>query len=118
MTRRIVLVLTLGTLIALGTWFIGWLAVPLVALVAGAWRREIWPVTLAAVLAWSALLVADAAGGRFGALATSVGGVIGVPAIGPVILTLVFAALLAASAATVGGFIGTAVMSSRKGVVS
>jgi hypothetical protein len=117
MNRRIAITLV-ALLIALATWYLGWLSVPVIALLHGLWRREVWPPTLAAVLAWSALLALDALGGRFGALATSVGGVIGVPAAGPVIVTIVFAALLAASAATLGTFVGVVVMTRRKGVVA
>jgi len=116
--RRVGLILPSALLIASATWFVGWLSVPAIAFAYGIWQREVWPVTLASVLAWSALLITDAIGGRFGALAAAVAGVIGIPAAGPVLGTLVFVALLAASAAALGSFVGAAVMSTRKGVVA
>ena len=116
--RRGLLVPVLAVLLAATTWLVGWWSVPVVALIVGLWRRDTWPVTLAAVLAWTALLVFDVSSGRFRALAVSVGGVMGLPTAAPLIATLVFVALLAASAATLGAFIRLAVMSARKGVVA
>ncbi|MEO8563268.1 MAG: hypothetical protein ABI601_14385 [bacterium] len=92
--------------IAAMTWVAGWWGVVLVALVVGAvqWRRRGigWTTALAAIVAWGALLLADAAKGRFGALASAIGGVMRVPAAALVVVTLLFAALLAWSAAVVG----------------
>jgi hypothetical protein len=88
------------------TWVAGWWGVALGSLVIGMvyWeRRAIARIaTLAAVVAWSALLVADALGGRFGALASSISGVLRIPSVGLIATTLVFAALLAWSAAVIG----------------
>ena len=92
------------------TWSLGWWGVVVAALVAGAvlWRRRgaPWVVALAAVVAWGALIVLDALGGRFSALATSIAGVLRAPAAALLVVTLLFAALLAWSAAVVGGEIG------------
>jgi hypothetical protein len=99
-----------AALIALLTWIVGWWGVPLVAVVAGAIlcrRRGITGLTaLAAIVAWSVLILVDGASGRFGVLAGVVGGTMGIPAGALLIVTLLFAALLAWSAATVGAEIG------------
>ena len=102
-----IIVLTIvAAILAALTWFVGWWGVPLVAVVAGAllWRRRgiAWLVALAAVIAWSVLILADGLSRRFGALAGVVGGTMGVPAGALLIVTLLFAALLAWSAATIG----------------
>ncbi|MDB4906191.1 MAG: hypothetical protein JWO05_975 [Gemmatimonadetes bacterium] len=87
---------------ALTTWLFGWWTVPLVA------AQAAWPAgarwkasTLAwcAMGAWVLLLLWDAAGGRLGAVSQMVGGAIQVP--GPVLMvvSVLFAGLLAWSAA-------------------
>ena len=95
-----------AAIIAALTWIVGWWAVPLVAAVAGVllWTRRgvTGQVALAAVVAWSVLILIDGSSGRFGALAGAVGGTMGVPASALLIVTLLFAALLAWSAATIG----------------
>ena len=94
------------------TWVVGWWGVVLAALVVGAvqWRRPgiAWLNALATVIAWSALLLLDAASGRFGALASVIGGVMRVPAAAVVVVSLLFAALLAWSSAVLGSEIGQA----------
>ena len=89
--------------IAFGTWVAGWWAVPVLALVAGflAWRPS--SVSLAAALAWTILLVVDTTAGNMSAIATTLGNVMGLPAPAVVAATLLFPALLAWSAATLGG---------------
>lgn len=92
--------------IAALTWLVGWWGVPVVAAIAGVllWRRPAiaWLVALAAVVAWSALMLADATRGRFAALSAAVGGTLRVPASALVAVSLLFAALLAWSAAALG----------------
>jgi hypothetical protein len=104
--------------IAVLTWLLGWWGVVIAALVAGALlhRRSgaAWLVALAAVLAWGALVAVDALGGRFSALATSVGGVLRVPAGALLVVTLLFGALLAWSAAVVGSELGRLVHQRRR----
>jgi hypothetical protein len=99
-----------AAVIALLTWIVGWWGVPLVAAVAGAIlsrRRGITGLAaLAAVVAWSVLILVDGASGRFGVLAGVVGGTMGIPAGALLVVTLLFAALLAWSGATVGAEIG------------
>lgn len=65
------------------TWWLGWWGVVVAALVAGALlgrRAAAWLVALAAVVAWCALFLIDAMGGRFATLASSIAGVMQVPA--------------------------------------
>jgi hypothetical protein len=96
--------------IAAATWLAGWWGVVLAALVVGAVHRRrpgiAWLTALAAIVAWGALLLVDAARGRFGALAAAIGGVMRVPAAAVVVVTLLFAALLAWSSAAVGSEVG------------
>jgi hypothetical protein len=92
------------------TWILGWWGVPLAAAVTAVLLRNrrgvAWLVALAAVIAWSALILVDGVGQRFGALARIVGGVLQVPAAALLAVTLLFAALLAWSAATIGAEVG------------
>ena len=103
--------------VAVLTWLLGWWGVVVAALGAGAllWRRRAgaWLVALAAVVAWGSLLVMDSIGGRFATLAASLAGVMRVPAPALRIVALLFAALLAWSAAVVGGEIGRLVRAKR-----
>lgn len=99
-----------AAILAATTWVAGWWGVPLVAAVVGALlctRRGIAGLTaLAAVIAWSVLILVDGASGRFGALAGLVGGTLQLPAGALLTVTLLFAALLAWSAAALGVEIG------------
>lgn len=110
--------LATGLAVAALTWLLGWWGVVIAALLAGAvlHRRgaAAWLVALAAVLAWSALVAVDALGGRFSALATSLGGVLRVPAGALLVVTLLFGALLAWSAAVVGSELGRLVHQRRR----
>jgi hypothetical protein len=109
---RATAIVLLAAAVAIGglTWVVGWWGVIVAALVVGAmWparKRIAWLAALAAVVAWSALLLADAAGGRLGVLAASVGGVMQLPAAALVVITLLFAALMAWSATVVGSEVG------------
>ena len=88
------------------TWVAGWWGVPLVAAVVGVLlgtRRGIAGlVALAAVIAWSVLILVDGASGRFGALADVVSRTMQLPAAALLAVTLLFAALLAWSASALG----------------
>jgi hypothetical protein len=107
MTRILTIV---AVLLVAATWIAGWWGVPLAAAVVGVLlctRRGIAGlVALAAVIAWSLLILVDATSGRFGALARVVGGTLTLPAGALIAVTLLFAALLAWSAAAVGVEIG------------
>ena len=104
-----VLAIVAAVLVA-ATWIAGWWGVPLVAAVVGillCTRRGIAGlVALAAVIAWSVLILVDGASGRFGALAGAVAGTLTLPAVALLAVTLLFAALLAWSAAAIGVEIG------------
>jgi hypothetical protein len=101
-TLALVLVIVFGA----GTLLWGWWTVPAVALVFGAMvgpgARAGWIAGNAAGLAWAALLGWTSTQGPMGSLARMLGAVMGVP--GPLLLavTVLFAALLAASAGVVG----------------
>ena len=98
------LVLLVAVGVAALTWVIGWWGVLVVALIAGtvAYAREgaAWRIALGAALAWAVLLLFDARGGALGTLSRALAGVIGVPAFALFVLTLLFPAVLAWSAAT------------------
>jgi hypothetical protein len=103
--------------VAMVTWLAGWWGVIVAAFVAGvvlhARRGAAWLVALACVVAWGAIIVASSVGGRFAALASAVGGTMGVPAAALVIVTLLFGALLGWSAALLGGELASAIRSPR-----
>jgi hypothetical protein len=92
------------------TWMVGWWAVPLVAVAAGAvlWRRRgiAWLIALASAGAWGAIVLVDAARGRLPVLAATLGGLLKVPGALLLAVTLLFAALLAWSAAVIGAELG------------
>jgi len=113
----VIALLVTALAVAALTWLVGWWGVAIAALLAGAvlWRRRgvAWLVALAAIVAWSALILTNAIGGRLATLASSIGGVMSVPPILLVIVTLLFGALLAWSAAVLGSEIGRAARSAR-----
>jgi hypothetical protein len=92
----------------LATW-LGWWAVPVVALLWGAIRpgvrRPAGNAAIAAALAWAAWLVVDRVAGTaaLAALAVRLGGVMNLPAVALIVLTLLFPALLAWSATALAG---------------
>ena len=100
-------VLLLAAAIAIGTWTLGWWAVPLVG---GGWglmkrgRPRFGDAFVAATLAWAALLAADAAAGAMDRLTTVMGGIFSMPGSLVLAVTVLYAALLAGCAAQVAGF--------------
>jgi hypothetical protein len=92
------------------TWVMGWWGIVLAAVVVGFAFRDQggggWRVALAAALSWTALLLVDVMSGPFARLAHTLGGVIRVPAFALIAVTLLFAAALAWSAATVAAVLG------------
>ena len=100
----IFILLVTGATAAL-TWLLGWWGVLLGAAIVGFVFHEHggggWRVALGAALAWALLLAIDAASGPFGVVARTLGGVMRLPAAALALLTLVFPAALAWSAATV-----------------
>lgn len=99
--------LLLAGAFALATW-LGWWAVPLVGLLWGGLGPRVgaparWSAG-AAALAWGGWLVVDRAvgGAGFGALLDRLGGLLHLPSALLPVLTVLFAVLLAGSAAVVG----------------
>lgn len=104
---RFFAVVALCVAFAAGTLLVAWWTVPAIGLVwglaAGRMRGHAWRAALAAALAWLVLLVVDAAGGPLLGLGTLFGAVARVPSAAFFALTLAFPALLAWSAAALGG---------------
>jgi hypothetical protein len=93
--------LTLVT--AAGTWWGGWWMVPLAAAAYGLWgaryRAAVFTATLAGAAAWGALLAYDASLGPVGRLTQLFGAIFRVSDGTLLVLTVAYAALLAAAAA-------------------
>jgi hypothetical protein len=91
---------------ALGTWVLGWWAVAIVAIIAGAMHRaeygRPWRVALGCLAGWALLMVLDAAVGPMRSVATTVSGAMNIPASGLLLVTLLFPALIGWSGATLG----------------
>jgi hypothetical protein len=113
MRGQLLFMLIVAVAMAVLTWVMGWWGVILGAAAVGVAFREQggggWRVALGAALAWAALLIVDAVGGPFGRLAQTLGGVMRVPAVALVAITVLFAAGLAWSAATVAAVLAQVV---------
>ena len=87
------------------TWTLGWWGVAVCAAILGwvyrAERGRAWRVAFAAAESWALLLVLDMFSGPLGTLATTLQGVMRIPAPALLLVTLLFPALLAWSAASV-----------------
>jgi hypothetical protein len=102
MTYRVWVIAT-AVAFGLATWLFGWWSVPVIALVVGASRRvRPLAVAIAAVAAWSILLVIDSTGPGMSALGRALSGLMGVPITVLILLTWIFPAALGWSLATVG----------------
>ena len=92
-------VLLLAASFAIGTWVLGWWAIPLFAAVGGLLARhapgQATAAGVAAAVAWGVLLAWSGLRGSVWSLASQVGGAVGVSGVLLVIFTLVFPALLA-----------------------
>ncbi len=118
--RILALIIGVAVIIAIATWLIGWPAVPVVALIAGirARRYPAAPLLIggAAMLGWTMLLVLAASRGPVLDLAQRLGGVLQLPWLAVVAVTLLFPALLGWSAARVArGFTGDGVVGPQPG---
>ena len=100
-----IFVLFVATAMIALTWVLGWWGILLAALIIGVVFHEHggggWRVGVAASVAWGALLVADVAAGPLGRVATLLGGVMGLPGVVLLLLTIAFPAALAWSASTI-----------------
>lgn len=109
--RVLLRVVFLLLVLALGTLWYGWWALPPVAFVYAAvddarWHRG-WIAAVAAVLAWGGILVAETVrGAAMGATATRIAGVLQLPVWVFPLGTLLFAMLLAGPAAVIGAEVG------------
>jgi hypothetical protein len=83
----------------------GWWGVLAAAFVWGVWSRRAGGVAIAAVCAWGSVLVWTAVSGPLPALVAALGTIAGAPGWVLVVATLVFPAVLAWSAAVVGGVV-------------
>lgn len=98
--------LLLAAAIAIGTWTLGWWAVPSIGGVWGVLRRgrpRFGDAFVAATIAWAALLAIDSARGAMERLSTVMGGIFSMPGSLLLALTVLYAALLAGCAAQVAG---------------
>ena len=95
---------------AFGTWVLGWWAVAIVAIVAGAVHRaekgRPWSVALGCLSGWALLMLIDAASGPMRSVATVVSGAMNIPSAALIVVTLLFPALIGWSAATLGALGG------------
>jgi hypothetical protein len=118
MLRAVVKFLLLSEAFAVATYAVGWWAIPLVALACGLAMnpegRPIYYSTICAAAGWLSLLLLDAARGPLGELAARFGGVMGFPPVALIVTTLIFPALLAWSASSVGAVIRAKVFGARQ----
>ncbi len=93
----------LSAVIAALTWWVGWWMVPVVAAAYGGWgarqRAAVLTAMIAGACAWGALLAYDAWVGPVGHLSQLFGTMFRMSGVTLVVLTVAYAALLAASAA-------------------
>jgi hypothetical protein len=112
MLSRLVKAVLLAEAFAVATFGLGWWTVPIIAAlyaIASTNPHRARTADLCAVGGWATLLLLDALKGPVGAMATRLGGVMGVPAVILLLLTLIFPALLAwTAAATASSLRGSA----------
>lgn len=102
MRRQLAAIGLLAVVTALGTWWIGWWAAPVVGAAWGAARFGAYPARTAAVataLGWMLLLAYQALHGAMGEVSRLVGGVLGVPGWTALAAAALFPAALAATGA-------------------
>jgi hypothetical protein len=117
MIRSIVKFVLITEAFAVATFALGWWIVPVFALILGmTLDRDRGPVRYAALCAaagWLSLLLLDAARGPLMELATRFAAVMKIPSSALIALTLLFPALLAWSAATIGKALKELVLAQR-----
>jgi hypothetical protein len=93
----------------IGTWILGWWAIPLFAAAAAILARDVRhpaaATAIAAALAWGTLLAWSATHGSVWAFARIAGGAMGISGLLLIVLTLAFPAALAWSAGAVAQFL-------------
>lgn len=104
--KKVIDIIVLGVAFAAGTLFVGWWSIPVIALtwgwLVGPKRRPAVRAAAGAVLAWAAFLAHDAVRGPAGRLARTLGELMHLSAIVVIGVTVLFAVILAWSAAIVG----------------
>jgi hypothetical protein len=94
------------------TWLLGWWGVPVAAVILGfVFHHDggrAWRVSLGAMEGWAILLLVDVLDGPFARVSSVVGGAMSIPAPALILTTLLFAGLMAWSAAVVGAELGRA----------
>jgi hypothetical protein len=99
-------IIVLAAAFTLGTFFVGWWAVPVLALawgwMVGPSRRPATRAALGVGIAWVGFLAHDAIRGPAGRLARTLGDVMHLPAVVLVVVTVLLGVILAWSAAVVG----------------
>jgi hypothetical protein len=120
MLRAAVKFVLIAEAFSVATYALGWWAVPLVALLCGLTinphGKPVVYATLGAAAGWLMLLLLDAARGPLGEVASRFGGVMGFPPAALVVTTLLFPALLAWSASSIGAAVRRKIVRER-GVV-
>jgi len=100
---RMLRIIGLAVVVAIGTWFGGWWAVPLCGAVYAVLRQRhqgaVGEAAFGAMLGWTGLLLWQATHPAFGRLSAAVNGVFPVPAPALMLLSVCVAGVLAASAA-------------------
>lgn len=95
--------LLVALVIAASTWFLGWWSVPLIgvvyALLRGGEEHIVKEAAIGAMLGWAALLGWQATNPAFGRLSQAISGVFPVPAPVLMLVSIVFAGVLAGAAA-------------------
>ncbi len=103
--RPLVNVLLSSVLTGFVAQFLGWVAVPVVAIIVSLGARELklqaWQVGTGAALAWGVMLAAAARSASFGGLLSSVAGVFQLPGVGLLCLALLLPFALGWSTAAV-----------------
>jgi hypothetical protein len=106
MVRAVVKFVLIAEAFSVATYALGWWAVPLIALLCGLTikldGRPVFYATAGAAAGWFMLLLLDAARGPLGEVASRFGGVMGFPPAALFVTTLLFPALLALSASSIG----------------
>ena len=102
-------VLLLALSFAIGTWILGWWAVPLLAAIGGVLSRHVrhqgLASALAATIAWAALLVWSSTEGSVWSFSRLAGGAMGMSGAALILVTLLFPAAIAWLATVVAQFV-------------
>ncbi|HEU5185988.1 MAG TPA: hypothetical protein VFU01_15560 [Gemmatimonadaceae bacterium] len=107
--RFLLRVVLLALSFAIGTWILGWWAVPLFAAVSGVLARHVprqaAAAAVAGALAWGALLAWSATEGSVWSFSRTAGGAMGISGLLLILMTLAFPAVLAWIAAALAQLI-------------